>query len=109
MSGVELDGFDELKKKLNNLKKSAEELEGEQEISFKELFSDSFIRKYTDFSTIEKLIEESEFDIETEEQAREIIGAREWDKYINNHTCFQDWEAMLQKAAEEWALDQLGL
>ena len=95
---MNMDGFDEVRDKLDKLKRN--------EVPLNELFPTSFMSKHTHFDSIEEMFEESEFEVETEEEAAEIIGTEEWDEFINNSTRFGGWESMLKKASQKWMADQ---
>ena len=101
--GVEIDtsGFDELERKL-------EEISGENEVSFGELFPDSFIKTHTDFKTLEELFEESEYKVETQEDF-EQIPQEGWDEFIENNTEFSNWKDMAGKAFQEWVSKKLNI
>lgn len=94
-------GLDKLQKKLNDLQRKAEELHGEHEISFSELFNSSFMQRYTNFTSFEALIEASGFKVETPDD--------DWDKHIAKTTKFSNWQEMINAARSEWAKNQLRL
>jgi len=100
---VEIDtsGFDELKRKL-------EEISGENEVSFGELFPDKFVKIHTNFKTLEGLFEESEYEVETQEDF-EQIPQEKWDKFIENNTEFSNWKDMTEKAFQEWVSRKLNI
>ena len=49
-------GFDELRKSLNKLMQNAEGISGKNCVSLDELFTGSFMKKHTEFSSLEKLL-----------------------------------------------------
>ncbi len=55
-SSFEIKGLDELQKKLKNLQLDIEKLSGKQKVFFKNLFPTSFMRKFTQFSSIDEMI-----------------------------------------------------
>jgi hypothetical protein len=97
----EMDGFDELEKKLNKIQKQAKELESKNSIEFSELFATSFMNKYTGFNSIENMIESSSFEVESQEDF-EAIPEKEWDEFVNEKTRFKTWKQMMEKAAEDY-------
>ncbi len=103
-----IEGFDELNRKLEELGKTAEELDGEQSISFEELFPETFMSANTGFETITQMIEDSGYKVESTEDFKQIPD-NEWDAFVSNHTHFQDWKEMLNQAASEWAIGKLDL
>lgn len=103
----EIDGLDELQDQLEGMKNAAEELDGENEIPFDELFTRSFMEPRTDFETFDELLEESMWEVNSEEDFL-AIPDDEFDEYIAEHTIFDDWESMYTKATEKWVAKQLG-
>lgn len=100
---LDISGFDKLK---GNLEKIGKKLKGNLEklgkkgkVKFSELFPDSFIKKYTQFETLENLFESSDFKVNTVKDL-DAIPRDDWDKFINDHTNFSSWEDMMGKAYE---------
>jgi sugar/nucleoside kinase (ribokinase family) len=93
---------------LEELAERAEELDGENEVPLTELFNPSFMRKYTDFESLEEFLEESPWVVESEEDLDEIPDSP-FNEYVKEHTVFSDQDEMMNKAGEEWTADQLGL
>ena len=104
----EIDGLDELKNKFDELENKADDLDGENEVKFDELFNPDFMKKYTNFISIDEMFEKSSFEVNSEEDFEEI-PEEELDEYVNNNTKFSTWEEMLQKGVQEWTSNQLGL
>lgn len=101
-------GLDKLQKKLNNLQRNAEALDGEHQVPFSELFNSSFMQRYTNFASIEALIDAGGFKVETPEDFK-AIPDDDWEKHIAKTTNFSNWQEMMNEAASEWAKNQLGL
>ena len=92
-----LKGFDEVFKKLDKLNKEAESFK-EQKVIFSELFSPAFMNEYTQFNSIDEMIEKSPFKVESEKDFKNI----EWGRYVKSKTSFQSWNEMMSKADEEY-------
>lgn len=107
MFKFEMKGLDKLQKDLKNMEKAARELEGKQTVPLSVLFNDSFMLKYTKFDNLDALFENSDFEVETDEDFAKIPDDQ-WDQYINEVTDFENWEEMMSKAAELYALKKLG-
>lgn len=105
---VEIEGFEELTEKLNRLKKNAEAVDGENAVSFDELFTPNFMRTYTEYDSIETFFERSPWTVETQDDF-ERIPEDDFDHYVDEHTGFNSWEAMLSAAAREWLGRQLAV
>lgn len=103
--------IDDVADSFGELGENAQELEGGGEVSLDELFNDGFMRKYTDFDSLEKFFDASPWTVDFEGDLEADLAAipeDEFDEYVNQHTRFPDSEEMQGKAAEEWAAGQLG-
>lgn len=96
----EMKGLEELSKNLDNLTKKLEPLK-EQEVSFNELFPSTFMMKYTQFKTINEMVEKSPFKVESGADFKNIPD-KEWDNYVKEKTSFQSWNEMMSKAGKEY-------
>lgn len=103
-----MDGFDELSKKLNELQQNADDLSGEQNLTFEELFPDEFMTQFTDYSSMENMISQSQFEVESPEDFKAIPDP-EWDDYVKRKTSFNNWDEMMEKAVGEYVARRLGL
>lgn len=103
----ETKGFDELHKKLEDWKNRAEKLSKEKQVSFSELFDKTFMKKYTNFSTFDELLENGNFVATTNEEF-EAIPDDEFDLHVSKTTKFSCWGDMLNKATELYATRKLG-
>lgn len=108
MTGMEMEGFDELADEFEELANRAERLEGEQEVPLEELLTPQFMRRYTEFESVDAMLEASDWEVETQEDF-EAIPEGPWDAFVVQHTDFRDWQSMLDQAGQEWATRQLGL
>ncbi|MDD5281482.1 MAG: hypothetical protein PHC37_02065 [Candidatus Omnitrophica bacterium] len=108
MSGFKMEGFDEFNKKLNNLQQNIENLKGEQEVSFNELFTQDFMKKNSRFKSLEDMFKQSGFVINSQEDFKKIPD-EEWGNFITSNTKFKNWEEMYGAAINEWLKIKLGL
>ena len=95
--GFKLHGFDDLKRKLDTLRRRANNLSGP--VAFEDLFPPEFMRRYTDFKSIDEMF--SAFAIESQADF-EKLSIAELDKLAQSKTRFSNWEAMKAKAGEEY-------
>lgn len=100
-----LKGLDKFSKELNKLSKNAEKISGNNQVSFNELFTNSFMSKYTDFTNIDDFVTNSGFDFSD----LESIPDSDLDNFVSNNTSFSNWKEMLTKASEIWTVKKLGL
>lgn len=87
------------------LQKNLDKVSGNNEVSFNDLFTDSFMEKNTEYRTIDEFVNNSKFDFTDIES----IDERELDKFVNQKTDFSTWKQMLTSASEIWTAKQLGL
>lgn len=101
----EVNGFDESFKELNKLSKDADKISGNNQVSFDELFTNSFMGKYTNFTNFDDFVTNSGFDFSDIES----IPDSELDNFVSNNTSFSNWKKMLTKASEIWTIKKFGL
>lgn len=99
----DISGLDELQKELEQQIKNAGKLNGENEVSFNELFPDSFMKRYTNFDNIDIFEEKSKFNWKDIEN----IPDNELDSFVSKNTTFKNWEGMLNTATQLWVNKEL--
>lgn len=104
--GVTMTGFKELENKLNQMQKSAEELDGST-VALNDLFTKSFMNKYTNYSSFDELLESGNFIVNSQEDFDNIPDS-ELDLHISQNTKFNTFQDMLDEAGADYALKQLG-
>lgn len=95
------DKRDNYKKVINKIDK----LQGNSEIRFKDLFTNDFMIKYTDFNNINQMFRESEFEIHDGEEF-DNIPEKELNNFIDETTDFSNWDEMIERAITEWLKTQ---
>lgn len=108
MATFEMHGLDKLQKDLKKLQENAKKLEGNREVPFSELFTASFMSKYTPFPSIDELLDAGGFHAETSEDF-EAIPEDALDAHIAATTKFKSWDDMVGEATQEYITKQLGL
>lgn len=103
---VEIKGFEELAGKLGRLAENADSIDGENTVSFDELFTPEFMQTYTEYNSIDSFFGQSRWTVETQDDFKHI-PEDDFDRYVDDHTGFNSWEAMLSAAAREWTTRQL--
>lgn len=107
MGSFEIKGLDKLQKQLKQMEKGAKELDGHHEIPFDKLFTASFMRKYTKFSSFDDLLVAGNFNVKSNSDFEAIPDA-EFDKHIAAVTKFKSWEDMLSEATNQYIAKKLG-
>ena len=104
---LKITGLDKLENRLKQMQKAAKELEGTQQVPFSELFTTSFMQKYTSFSSFDEFLEAGGFIVNSSEDF-EAIPSDVFDKHISSTTNFENWENMLSKATSQFVSRKLG-
>ncbi|WDL98492.1 hypothetical protein [Alicyclobacillus sp. ALC3] len=105
---IRVDGLDDMRRELDDLSRKAQQLDGEQTVSFAELFPPEFVQRHSALNNMQELVEKSGFPIETQEDFTSIPNEK-WDEYIRASTDFSDWETMWGEAAKQYTIRSLGL
>lgn len=74
-------------------------------VSFNELFTVEFMSKYTNFETVDGLVNAYDSDI-TNETFQESLTPK-FDCFIAENSQFSSWQEMLNKAGEEYLVKNL--
>lgn len=101
---VEIEGLDELEGELEELVDRLERTGGELPMS--KLFTPDFMQSYTEFDTLRTFMDASPWAIDSAEDF-EAIPAAEFDRYVDDHTDFASWDAMLRAAGREYVLREI--
>ena len=105
MFEVEVSGLDEMRRNLEDLQREIETVAREG-IPLTELLPIDFLRKHTEFESLQDMFQASGFVVESREDF-EKIPDDEWDNFVRSHTRFSSWEEMLGAAGEEWVSRKL--
>lgn len=89
--------------KLKELQRKARALNGERKVPLSEMMPGAFMQKYTDFETLQAMLDESGI------KDPEEIRGEEFSKFVATHTRFDSWGEMLKRAGVEYGKSQLGL
>lgn len=82
-------------------------MDGTHNVSLDKLFSDSFMIRYTQHSTIEEFFDAGGFEFETEEEF-ENLPEEQLNAHVQGSTNLSSWNEMLTKAGEDWLTIELG-
>ena len=97
--------FDDISKKLDQMSKSAEELNGTHSVTFDKIFTNEFMSKHSKISNIDDFLEGT--NIHNQEEL-EAFPEEDMDKYVIENTDFSTWEEMLVTGQEAYTLKKLG-
>jgi hypothetical protein len=101
--GIEMKGFGDLRKTLRRLQKNAEALDGTHEVPLDNVLSPAFLRKHTQFTSLENLlavwnVDGDEFD---------DLSAEKKDALTTSTTSFRTWDDFVAAGTAEYARKQL--
>ena len=99
--------LEDISRKLRDLQRRAEDVDGEHSVPINELFYDEFMLRNTDFSSIDDMFAASGFKVETSDDFA-AIPDDEWDAFVKARTRFESWEEMKKAAVQQWAAGRLG-
>lgn len=103
---MKMKGFNKFEKKLDQMQKNAEKIEGDNQVPFKDLFNPKFMQKHTKFNSFDSFLEASPFTVKTQEDF-DAIPKDEFDTYINENTSFDSWNDMFTTARNDWIEKQI--
>lgn len=104
----EVDGIDETMQDFQDITDNADELSESQLVPDSALFTSSFMQQYTKFESYDAFLDNSGFDVSSQESMDAIPG-EEMDKYVAENTDFDSWEEMQGQAVDEYLADGLDL
>ncbi|KAB1196068.1 MULTISPECIES: hypothetical protein [Haloferax] len=77
------------------------------EVTLADLFPPTWVESHTDSTSIDKFVDDSGFDV-SDQESFESIPTHKWDRYVDTHTEFDDWQSMLSAAVERYVLERTG-
>lgn len=98
---VETSGLDRLKRRLRQMEAGARRLDGHHAVRLDEMLHPGFMRRHTQFGSLEEMLAESEWTVESVEDF-EAIPDGPWDTYVQQTTRFRSWREMQESAGREW-------
>ena len=106
---LEKNDFSDLTNQLKQMRKVARELDGPQQIPFKELFSTSFMATHTQCNSISDWFNSYEPFADTPDDEFDNITSTEgFNTYVVETTDFHSWEDMVNEATTGYISKKLG-
>ena len=106
MGSVTLNSIKEFKKALEKIDPQSKKLKSGGNIPLPDLFPDQFMKKYTDFANIERLLKVSGLQV-TAKMNLEKLNQKSLEETIQGRTMFNNWKEMLLKAGREYIATHL--
>jgi len=104
-SSFEMKGLDKVQKEIEKLQKKVKKVGGKQNVKLTELLPDSFIKKQSNYNSLQSMIDSSPKEINSEKD----LDSEEWNKFIKENSKFSSWEEMLHAGYAEWVKKKLDL
>ena len=98
--------FEKLSKKLSKLTDNAKELEKTSSITFEDLLTSTFLKKYTSLDSLELFIKDSPF-TDINFSNFENISELELDNYVRTISSFSTWSDFIKTACSEYVRNKL--
>jgi len=105
---MQIKGFDQLSKQLDQIAKNAKELQETKSASVNDIFTPSFISQHTRFANASDFFDASGFNMSTQADF-EAIPEDRMDLFIRSESSFSSWREMVNAAGVQWAKHKLGL
>jgi hypothetical protein len=77
---------------LEKLRKKMREASKPESVPLSEMMPDSFMKTYTEFETLQAMFDAGEV------ESPDYLQTEEWNTFVAEHTQFDSWSSMLQKA-----------
>jgi hypothetical protein len=103
---LNITGLDELQRKIEQMRRNAEQLDGTHEVTLTEIFPPAFMRKHSSVTDFDAFCREANLDVSSAEAFRSIPTAT-LDAAVKHLTQFSSWEEMKQAGAGDWASRRL--
>lgn len=85
---------------LDRLQKNLQEISGTHSYSFKEIFPDDFMRKYTKYMSVSDFFEATGFKLDSQEDFKNLDETA-LDKFVSENSDFDSWGSMKRTASAE--------
>jgi hypothetical protein len=106
--GVQVEGLDDVVRKLERLSQKAQALDGSHSVPLKDLLTGDFLRLHTSgkCGSLDEWFASSPFKIENQADFQAIPDGP-WDEYVRSTTAFLSWRAMLDEAVGAYVKRQV--
>jgi hypothetical protein len=104
---VNINGLEDIQKSISKLQKKNESLDGTNEIPIGELCTEDFIKRYTEFQSIEEMMSAGGVDFKSEKEFQ-LETDKSWNRFVSKNSDFCNWESMLEEATSQWVSKKLG-
>jgi hypothetical protein len=99
-------GLEEFQRKIDQLRRNAEQMDGTHEVPLSELFSPAFMRQHSSVPNFETFCRDGGIDTSSKE-AFEATDVQQLNSAVARLTEFPGWEEMKKAGAADWARRRL--
>lgn len=99
-------GLEEFQRELDQLRRNAEAIHGQHDVSMGDLFPPAFMRQHSSVADFETFFRDGGLDTSSKE-AFEAIPVPRLDEAVKKLTRFTTWEEMKKAGAADWAKRRL--
>lgn len=95
---LNVNNISETREKLQKIKDNLAEVENPRSYSFREIFTDDFMKDYTNYNNVKDFLDNSGFDFS--QDAKEKMDSAEFNEHVAKNTKFASWEEMKVTASK---------
>jgi len=109
---IKVQGPTELKDRIERFAASVKRLEGEHTVSINDLFTESFLRSCSRFSSFEEMVRESglvNWEGTLTNEIMQSIPDEDWDNWVKQETTYPCWKEMLVSAEMKYIMNRVDL
>lgn len=106
--GFKVTGLDSLQKQFDGMIRKANALDGEHKVEFSKLFPEEFMRKHTDYSSINDFFDATGLKVDSQ-QDFDDLPEDELDVKVQQLTKYKTWKDFAGEAAADYFTKKLGL
>jgi len=94
-----------LENRLGSMEQAARKMNGQHNVSFNEIFSDSFMQQHNVSNSISKFLKKVNI---TDNTSFEACPDKDLENLVKAKTDFSSWEEMQTEAAKDYTIKKLG-
>ncbi|UNK17709.1 hypothetical protein MNQ98_25180 [Paenibacillus sp. N3/727] len=105
---IEFGELDQLEKKLKDIQENAEKLSNmEREVHTDDLFTESFVQMYSNFSSFDELLKAAGYEGQSQEEFEAFVQ-NDFNTFLEENSKLSGWKEFQDKAVAAYVAKQLG-
>ncbi|WP_106766875.1 hypothetical protein [Paenibacillus faecalis] len=106
---IEFGELDHLDKKLKDIQENTKKLSNfEREVHTDDLFPESFVQMYSDFSSLQELLKAAGYEGQSQEEFESFVQ-KDFDAFLADHSKLSSWQEFQDKAVAAYVARLLGI